>query len=117
MLVLGVGYVCSQTARLYNSDESVRRGIDQLIAIGRQLDVKNVQNILEMMDRYEKPVLPASDTVLMAYGPVPNEAISEFESHGVSVYSSPSRAARTLAHMAERYEFINGISRRSHIVR
>jgi len=111
VLALGIGFVCSRTSRLRHSDEAVRRGINRMLAAGRDIDVMNVQKIAELIDKHGKPILAASDTVLTAYGPVPNEAVFELESRGVYVYSSPSRAARTLAHMVERYEFLHGIPR------
>jgi acyl-CoA synthetase (NDP forming) len=117
VLVLGIGYVCSRTSDLFQSDEAVRRGLSRLLAMGRELDVENARNIVKTIEKHDKPVLTASDTVLTAYGPVPNEAIYELESNGVYVFASPTRAARTLAHMAERYEFMEGIPRKSYAAR
>jgi len=113
VLVLGVGYVSSHSARLRGSKEAERLGLTKLLDIAANMELHDVRRISGLIDLHEKPILTASDTVLAAYGPVPNEAIAEMERLGVYAYANPTNAARTLAHMVERYEFLNGIPRRT----
>lgn len=111
VMVLGVGYMGSQSARLKESKEVERLGLTKLIDIARNMELHEVRRITGMIDLYEKPIITASDTAMMAYGPIPNEAISEMERLGLHAYANPINAARTLAHMVERYEFVNRIPR------
>jgi acyl-CoA synthetase (NDP forming) len=111
VLVLGVGYMCSQSARLRNSEEAERFGLTRLIEMATNMELHDVRRITGLTDLYEKPIIVASDTVMLAYGPAPNEAIAEMERLGIYAYDSPINAAKTLAHMVERYEFLNGIPR------
>ena len=80
--------------------------------MGTDMELHDVRRISGLIALYEKPIITASDTVLLAYGPVPNDAIAEMERLGVHAYASPINAAKTIAHMVERYEFLNGIPRR-----
>ncbi len=111
VLVLGVGYMCSRIARLRNWQEVQRLGMAKLIEVATNMEMHGVTRISGLIDLYEKPIITASDTVLIAYGPAPNEAITEMERLGVYAYASPINAAKTLAHMVERYEFLHGIPR------
>ncbi len=114
VLVLGIGYICSRSARLRKSDEAERYGLSKLIEMAANMEVHDATRIAGLIELQEKPIITASDTVLLAYGPVPNEAITEMERLGVYAYSSPINAAKTLAHMVERYEFLHGIPRTGH---
>jgi acyl-CoA synthetase (NDP forming) len=113
VLVLGVGYLSSHSARLKGSQEAEKLGLTKLLELATNMELHDVRRISGLIDLHEKPIITASDTVLAAYGPVPNEAIKEMESLGVYAYASPMNAARTLSHMVERYEFLNGIPRRT----
>lgn len=111
VMVLGVGYMCSQSARLKESKEVEGLGLSKLLDIAQNMELHDVRRITGMLDLYEKPIITASDTAMLAYGPIPNEAITEMERLGLYAYASPINAAKTLARMAERYEFINGVPR------
>lgn len=115
VLVLGVGYFCSRSAQLRAAKEVERLGLNKLLDLATSMEVHDVTRISGLIDLYEKPIITASDTVLIAYGPAPNEAIAEMERLGVYAYSSPVNAANTIAHMAERYEFRHGIPREAAI--
>lgn len=112
VMVLGVGYMCSRSARLRDSKMVEDLGLGRLIEAATNMELHDVQRISGLIDLYEKPIIAASDTVMLAYGPSPNEAILEMERLGVYAYASPSNAARTLAHLVDRYEFLQGIPRR-----
>lgn len=114
VLVLGVGYVCSRSERLRKSKQAEELGLLRLLDMAITMELHDVTRISSLIELYKKPLITASDTVLIAYGPQPNEAIAEMERLGVQAYSSPIHAANTLAYMAERYEFLNGIPRKRH---
>ncbi|HEO72535.1 MAG TPA: hypothetical protein ENN80_14855 [Candidatus Hydrogenedentes bacterium] len=111
VMVLGVGYLCSRSERLRNSPEAERWGLKKLVDAATKMEMHDVTRISGLIELYEKPIITASDTVLIAYGEVLNEAINQMERQGVYAYSNPINAAKTLAHMAARYEFLNGIPR------
>jgi acyl-CoA synthetase (NDP forming) len=111
VLVLGVGYMCSRSADLRVSHEAEQYGLTKLIDMATDMEVHDVRRIAGLIDLYEKPIIIASDTVLLAYGAVPNAAIAEMERLGVHAYASPINAANTLVQMVARYEFLNRIPR------
>jgi len=111
VLVLGVGYMSSRAAEVRNVPELVEMGLSKLIDAASDMELHEMRKINSLIDLYDKPVIVASDTVLLAYGPVPNAAIHEMERLGVYAYSSPHNAAYTLANMVERYEYLNNIPR------
>lgn len=115
VILLGVGYIASAVARYENSPKAREIGLDKLAAMGCQAEIEHVGRMIACAKAVGKPFLVASDTVLLAYGPHPNEVIAELERHGVYAFSSPSHVARALAHMVERYEYLNGIPRRGKI--
>jgi len=111
VLVLGIGYLCSHSERLRNSEIAQKLGLTKLIKAAGNMELHDVQRLAGLIDLYEKPIITASDTVMIAYGPAPNAAIAEMERLGVYAYSSPINAAKTLAHMVERYEYLQAIPR------
>jgi len=67
-----------------------------------------VDEVLRLIDRYEKPLIFAADSVASAYYDQ-NEAIFTLWDHGVQVYPTPRRAARALARLAERHDHLASI--------
>lgn len=112
VLVLGVGYMSSRAAEMHRVPELVEMGMGKLIDAACDVELHEVRKINSLIDLYGKPVIVASDTVLLAYGATPNAAIREMERLGVYAYSSPHNAAHTLENMAERYEYLNNIPRK-----
>ena len=112
VIVLGVGYIADSVARFAESDLAKGIGLDQLAAMGSAIEVEGARQIAGFAAQYGKPVLAASDTALGAPAGHPNAAITEMERLGVCVLSSPNHAARVLARLAERREFLDGTPRR-----
>lgn len=113
VILLGIGYIASSKARFQHSETGVRLGLDKLSARGTEMELDHVRQIAESVRTHQKPLLIASDTVLTAYGAMPNEVIKELERLGIYIFSSPTHVARTLAHLAERYDYLHGLPRRS----
>jgi acyl-CoA synthetase (NDP forming) len=111
VIMLGLGYIAGRSSEIEGSELAIRFGLDKLAAIGAQMELEQVRKIAALPAKYNKPVLTASDTVLLGYGPKPNQAIAEYERLGGYVFASPKAAAKALAHMAERYEYLEGIPR------
>jgi acyl-CoA synthetase (NDP forming) len=66
--------------------------------------------MIGLIDKYQKPVLVAAETVLGARVDK-NESILTLENNGVLVYPTPDRAAGVMAKMVERSRYLrNGRS-------
>jgi len=113
VILLGIGYIASSKARFQKSETAARVGLDKLSTRGAEMELDHVRQIAESMRTHQKPLLIASDTVLTAYGAIPNEVIKELERLDIYIFSSPTHVARALAHLAERYEYLHGRPRRS----
>ena len=112
VLVLGLGYIASARNQYQESALAKELGLDQLTQIGCDMEVKDARKIASFVETYGKPILVASDTVLLAYGAIPNAVIREVEGLGIYAFSCSAHAARALAHLAARYEYKHGIPRR-----
>lgn len=112
VILLGVGYIDSARTRYMDSALAAKHGMDQMAEIGSGVEVEEAARTVSFINTYGKPLLVASDTALLAYGPDPNRVVHEFERLGVYMFSSPAHVARAMAHLAARYEFLQGIPRR-----
>jgi acyl-CoA synthetase (NDP forming) len=113
VILLGVGYISCASNRYQQSDLAKGIGLDQLAAMGSELELQDIRRIAGFVETYGKPILIASDTVLIAYGPMLNRVIHEIEGLGFYAFSNPNSAARVLAHMADRFEFLENRPRRA----
>ena len=83
VLVLGVGYMSSRAAEMHRVPELAEMGMGKLIDAACDVELHEVRKINSLIDLYDKPIIVASDTVLLAYGATPNAAIREMERLGV----------------------------------
>ncbi len=111
VILLGVGYIASSLNRFAGSARAQQAGLDKLAEMGSHIEMECLRQIAECSQRYGKPLIVASDTSLLAYVGTPNIAVHELERLGVCVLASPTHAARAMAHLAERHEFLQGIPR------
>ena len=112
VILLGCGYISSAYNRYQESERARELGLDQMAALGSQMEVEHSRTLVDLVSKHGKPILVASDTVLLARGNRQNAALAELERRGVYVFSSPSHVAHATAHLAERYEFLNRVPRR-----
>lgn len=112
VILLGVGYISCASNRYQRSELAKGIGLDQLAAMGSELEVRDIHRIAGFVEQYGKPIMIASDTVLIAYGSPPNRLIQEIEGLGLYAFSNPNSAARVLSHMADRYEYLENRPRR-----
>ncbi len=68
-------------------------------------DIETAKGLVEMIDKYRKPLLVASETVVGSRA-VRNEPILTLEEEGVLVYPTPDRAARVMARLVERSHYL-----------
>lgn len=111
VILLGVGYIASSLNRFSVSERAQQAGLDKLAEMGSHIEVDCLRQIAACIPQYGKPLIVASDTSLLAYVGIPNIAVAELEQLGLCVLSSPTHAARAMAHLAKRYEFLHGIPR------
>ncbi len=69
-------------------------------------DVRTAKGLIELLDKYRKPVLVAAETVLGARV-IKNESILMLEENGMLVYPTPDRAAGVMARMVERSLYLS----------
>ena len=112
VILLDCGYISSAYNRYQESERARELGLDQMAALGSQMEVEHSRTLVDLVSKHGKPILVASDTVLLARGNRQNAALAELERRGVYVFSSPSHVAHATAHLAERYEFLNRVPRR-----
>lgn len=77
----------------------------------REREAQVIDRLVEMKTTHGKPIMTASEAVLSAYGAKPNRSIQALEERGIRVTANVVNAAKTLARLAERYEFLQGTAR------
>lgn len=108
VILLGVGYIASARVRYAESAMAAQHGLDKLTELGTGIELQDMQRLAAFSKTYQKPLLIASDTVLLAYGAIPNVVVQELEALGSYVFSSPAHVACALAHLVARQEFLSG---------
>ena len=111
VLFLGIGYR-SQRAR-YGGTSALEESmnLENMKDVIRDMDVNIADRLAELLNEYGKPIFPASEIVLNAYGPTPNAGIHALEGNGIVASFSLATVARTISRMVERAEFLDGIPR------
>jgi acyl-CoA synthetase (NDP forming) len=115
VMALGIGFA-ARRASIYRRQAEERAAghlavdlpYEELAEQVIEYEAGVVNEILEFVDRYQKPLILAADSVASAYYDQ-NEAIFTLWDHGVQVYPTPRRAARAFARLAERHEYLASI--------
>ena len=111
--VLALGAVGFSTARARGFKESPlaeRYNLGPMSDMFVTADIDTAKGVIGLIDKYQKPVLVAAETVLGARV-IKNESILALEENGILVYPTPDRAADVMAKMAERSAYLkNGSS-------
>jgi acyl-CoA synthetase (NDP forming) len=108
VIALGVGYLARRAAQHRNSKASGIPSYEQLARAAIERDITSVKTLADLIDRYHKPVIVASDAVFTVYEDG-NEALFALLDAGVYVYPTPRRAARAFAHLADRSRYMASI--------
>jgi acyl-CoA synthetase (NDP forming) len=109
LLVLGVGYITAMSEMTRQSERGKSLGLDVMADHAQQIEIEGLLRIPEIIRATGKPIIIASDTALSAGAR--NKAVRALEKEGCQVFASPANAAQTLAYLAERHEFLNGMPR------
>jgi acyl-CoA synthetase (NDP forming) len=106
VLALGaVGFSAVRAQGFTQSTLAERYNLPELSKLFVEEDIKTARGVVELIDRYRKPVIVAAETVVGSRA-VKNPAILTLEDEGVLVYPTPDRAARVLARMVERSRYL-----------
>jgi acyl-CoA synthetase (NDP forming) len=104
----GVGFASERAEDFRESKLAEQYNLRELSKLFVQADIQTTEGIVELIDKYNKPIIVASETVVGARAGR-NESIIKLEEEGILVYPTPDRAARVLARMVERNRYLNGI--------
>jgi acyl-CoA synthetase (NDP forming) len=114
--VLALGGVGFSTARAKNFKESPvaeRYGLGQMMDMFSASDLQTAEDLVGLIDKYGKPLLVASETVVGSRV-IENRPILTLEENGVMVYPTPDRAAGVMARLVERALFLANGSGNGH---
>ncbi len=111
MVILGIGYTASAHIRFQNSELAKNIGLDKLAEIGTQIELRDAEEISKLMNTYQKPVVVASDTIIISYGKNTNPVLEKLKEMNIYVFQNPTRMARALAHLCRYSEYLRKIPR------
>ncbi|UCD57672.1 MAG: CoA-binding protein [Candidatus Hydrogenedentota bacterium] len=107
VMALGaVGFSAVRAQGFIKSKLVERYRLRELSDLFIEEDIKTAKGMVELMDKYRKPVVVAAETVVGARA-ANNPAILTLENEGVLVYPTPDRAARVLARIVERSRYLS----------
>jgi acyl-CoA synthetase (NDP forming) len=107
--VVALGAVGFSTVRGQTFRESKfadRYNLRQLSDLFVEEDMNSARGLVELLDKYRKPVVVAAETVVGSRA-VRSAAVLALEEKGVLVYPTPDRAAGVLARMVERSRYLS----------
>jgi acyl-CoA synthetase (NDP forming) len=107
MALGGIGFSAERARDFRVSKYAERYNLGQLSEMFAQSDMETAQGLIELIEKYNKPIIVASETVVGSRS-VSNTPILTLEENGVLVYPTPDRAARVLARMVERARYLDG---------
>lgn len=106
-LIIGAAGVAASYARWVNLPPSVSGEVDRWIEASDHSEQRDVDKLMEMMDRYQKPVIMANMGIPTTRK---GELYEKLERNHVPPYLTPERAAKALAHLVGYSEYL-GIAR------
>lgn len=115
IIFLGVGFGGPRRSQSKQTKAAAEKmggpDADKMADSFRKMGSRNNARLVELKNEIGKPIMPASEAILSAYGETPNPSVQELEAQGLSVACNVVTSARTLARLADRYEFLNGTPR------
>jgi acyl-CoA synthetase (NDP forming) len=105
MALGGIGFSTVRAQGFQRSRHAERYNLVGLSEIFSQEDMRTARGIIELIDRHQKPVIVAAETVVGAR-PDRNAPVLAIEEAGVLVYSTPDRGAKVLARLVERSKYL-----------
>jgi acyl-CoA synthetase (NDP forming) len=105
MALGGIGFSTVRAQGFQKSVHAPRYNLVELSKLFIEEDMRTARGIIELIDKHQKPVIVATETVVGAR-PNLNPPVLAIEEAGVLVYPTPDRAAKVLARMVERSKFL-----------
>ena len=106
-LIIGAAGAAASYARWVNLPSSVSDAVDRWIEASDHSEQSDVDRLMELMNRYQKPVVMANMGIPTTRK---GEVYRKLERNCVPPYLTPERAAKALAHLVEYSEYL-GIAR------
>jgi acyl-CoA synthetase (NDP forming) len=106
-LIIGAAGAAASYARWVNLPSSVSDAVDRWIEASDHSEQRDVDRLMELMNRYQKPVVMANMGIPTTRK---GEVYRKLERNRVPPYLTPERAAKALAHLVEYSEYL-GIAR------
>ncbi|NQU07050.1 MAG: CoA-binding protein [Candidatus Abyssubacteria bacterium] len=101
----GVGFSAVRAGGFKRSEFADRYNLREMSDLFVTEDIKTAKGLVELLDKYKKPMLVASETVVGSRT-IKNRPILELEENGVLVYPTPDRAAGVMARLVERSRYL-----------
>lgn len=102
-LVIGAAGAAASYARWVNLPPSMRGEVDRWIESSDDSEQRDVDKLMELMNRYQKPVIMANMGIPTTRK---GEVYRKLERNYVPPYLTPERAAKALAHLVEYSEYL-----------
>ncbi len=102
----GVGFSTTRAKSFKESPVARMYNLDQMVDLFLAEDVRTAEGLVGLIDKYGKPVLVASETVVGSRV-VRNQPILTLDENGVFVYPTPDRAAGVMARLVERTRYLS----------
>jgi acetyltransferase len=80
------------------------KGMEQMIRMMEQEELKGADRIIEYMDKYQKPVI-VSQRMSGPMGTSP--VLQRLQDNGMLIYPTPERATKVLAHLVQYSRYLN----------
>lgn len=106
MALGGIGFSTVRAQGFLKSKHAEKYDLVNLSGLFVQEDMNTARGIVELIDRYGKPVIVATETVVGSR-PDRNPPVLAIEDKGVLVYPTPDRAAKVLSRMVERTRYLS----------
>lgn len=109
VIYLGAGYIYGALISAKKSKFMSDVEKSAVISFSEREGIKEAESIRELILKYKKPIVVASDVEPLA-SIIGNETIIKLQENGVPVYPTPERAVRVLARMTEYSLWRNSMS-------
>ncbi len=111
LVILGIGYIASAYIRFQNLDLAKNLGLDKLSEIGMQIEIRDAEEITNIMQIYQKPIVVASDTTILSHWGGINPVLKRLEEMGIYVFQNPTNMAKSIVHLCQYSEYLKNIPR------
>lgn len=106
LIVLGIGYISNINLQFQYSNRARSLDIDKLAEIGTSIELRDVEEIANLIDTYKKPIFLASDLKLLSQCKIPNPIFTRLEELNIYVFPNPLTMAKVIVHLCQYSEYL-----------